>query len=123
MKTNENGFPVCVVQKEVIRDDCVHIDHSLRSLCTDREEKKKKNNIMLTHISFESGLRKLNIPSFSLTGFFIIIEMPCDINGLLKSMTLSRSDVIVMAPIAISASYSLINVVEHFIGICANESI
>lgn len=33
-----------------------------------------------------------------------MIEMPSDMNGLLKSMTRSRSDVIVIGAIAISAS-------------------
>lgn len=47
---------------------------------------------------------KLKTPGVCLTGFLIIIEMPNDINGLLKSMTRSRSAVIVMAAMAISAS-------------------
>lgn len=37
-------------------------------------------------------------------GFFIMIDMPSDIKGLLKSMTRSRSDVMVIDAIAISAS-------------------
>lgn len=37
-------------------------------------------------------------------GFFIIMLMPRDINGLLKSITRSRSEVIVRGAIAISAS-------------------
>ncbi|KAI9587692.1 hypothetical protein GQX74_003538 [Glossina fuscipes] len=49
---------------------------------------------------------KLNTPGVCLTGFLIIIEMPSDMNGLLKSITRSRSAVIVMAAIAISASCS-----------------
>jgi len=37
-------------------------------------------------------------------GFFIMILMPRDINGLLKSITRSRSEVMVRGAIAISAS-------------------
>lgn len=58
----------------------------------------------LTQISLESGFKKLNTPGFCLTGFLIIIEIPRDMNGLLKSITRSLSDVIVMEAIAISAS-------------------
>lgn len=47
---------------------------------------------------------KLNTPGVCFTGFLIMMEMPSDMNGLLKSMTRSRSAVIVMAAIAISAS-------------------
>lgn len=60
---------------------------------------------LLTQISLESGFKKLKTPGFCFTGFFIIMEIPSDINGLLKSITRSRSDVIVMDAIAISASY------------------
>lgn len=59
---------------------------------------------LLTQISFDSGFKKLNTPGFCLTGFFIMIEMPSDMNGLLKSITRSRSDVIVIGAIAMSAS-------------------
>lgn len=58
----------------------------------------------LTQISFDSGFRKLKTPGFCLTGFFIMIDIPSDINGLLKSITRSRSDVIVIGAIAMSAS-------------------
>lgn len=58
----------------------------------------------LTQISCDSGFKKLNTPGFCLIGFLIIIEMPSDINGLLKSMTRSRSAVMVIGAIAISAS-------------------
>lgn len=37
-------------------------------------------------------------------GFFIMIDMPSDMKGLLKSMTRSRSAVIVIGAIAMSAS-------------------
>lgn len=57
-----------------------------------------------TQISLDNGFRKLNTPGFCLTGFLIIIEMPRDMKGLLKSITRSRSDVIVIDAIAISAS-------------------
>lgn len=60
----------------------------------------------LTQISCDKGFMKLKTPGVCLTGFLIIIEIPSDINGLLKSMTRSRSAVIVMAAIAISASCS-----------------
>jgi hypothetical protein len=58
----------------------------------------------LTQISFDNGLRKLKKLGLCFTGFLIIIEMPSDMNGLLKSMTLSRSEVIVIDAIAISDS-------------------
>lgn len=38
-----------------------------------------------------------------------MIEMPSDMNGLLKSMTRSRSDVIVIGAMAISASCETMN--------------
>lgn len=63
-------------------------------------------NITQTQISLLKGLRKLNTPGFCLTGFLIIILIPSDMNGLLKSMTRSRSDVIVIGAIATSASYN-----------------
>ena len=47
------------------------------------------------------------MPGFFFTGFFIIMEMPKDMNGFVKSMTLSRADVMVNGAIAISASYSV----------------
>lgn len=59
---------------------------------------------ILTQISCDKGSMKLNTPGVCFTGFLIIIEMPNDMNGLLKSMTRSRSAVMVMAAIAISAS-------------------
>lgn len=59
----------------------------------------------LTQISCDNGLKKLNTPGFCLIGFLIIILIPKDINGLLKSMTLSRSLVIVIGAIAMSASW------------------
>jgi hypothetical protein len=58
----------------------------------------------LTQISFDNGFRKLKKPGLCFTGFCIIMEMPSDMNGLLKSMTLSRSDVIVIDAIAMSDS-------------------
>lgn len=59
----------------------------------------------LTQISCDSGFKKLNTPGFCLIGFLIIIEIPSDINGLLKSITRSRSLVMVIGAIAMSASY------------------
>lgn len=58
----------------------------------------------LTQISCESGLRKLKTPGVCFTGFLIIMEMPSDMKGLVKSMTRSRSAVIVMGAMAMSAS-------------------
>lgn len=60
--------------------------------------------LMLTQISFDNGFKKLNTPGVGFTGLLTIIEIPSDMNGLLKSMTRSRSDVIVIGAIAISAS-------------------
>lgn len=64
-----------------------------------------ERGVKLTQISCDKGFIKLNTPGVCLIGFLIIIEIPNDINGLLKSMTRSRSAVIVMAATAISASY------------------
>lgn len=61
-------------------------------------------NITQTQISLLNGFKKLKTPGFCLTGFFIIMLIPSDIKGLLKSITLSRSEVIVMGAIAMSAS-------------------
>lgn len=58
----------------------------------------------LTQISCESGLRKLKTPGVCFTGFLIIMEMPSDMKGLVKSMTRSRSAVIVRGAMAMSAS-------------------
>lgn len=58
----------------------------------------------LTHISFDNGFRKLRRFGFCFKGFFIMIDIPSDIKGLLKSMTRSRSEVIVIDATAISAS-------------------
>lgn len=59
----------------------------------------KKN--LHTQISFDNGFKKLKTPGFCLTGFFIIMEIPSDMKGLLKSIIRSRSDVIVIGAIAI----------------------
>lgn len=61
-------------------------------------------NMTHTQISLDKGFMKLNTPGFCFTGFLIIILIPSDMKGLLKSITLSRSDVIVIDAIAISAS-------------------
>jgi len=45
-----------------------------------------------------------NTPGFCFSGFLIMMLMPRFINGLLKSMTLSRVDEIVSGAIAKSAS-------------------
>jgi hypothetical protein len=58
----------------------------------------------VTQISRDRGFKKLKTPGFCFTGFFIIIEIPRDMNGFEKSITRSLSDVIVMLAIAISAS-------------------
>lgn len=70
-----------------------------RTIDTARYEK-----ITQTQISFESGFRKLKTPGFCFTGFLIIMLMPSDMNGLLKSITLSLSEVIVIEAMAMSAS-------------------
>ena len=46
------------------------------------------------------------MPGFFFTGFFIIIDMPNDMNGFVKSITLSRAEVMVSGAIAMSASYA-----------------
>ena len=61
-------------------------------------------NIMQTQISLLKGFKKLKTPGFCFTGFLIMMLIPNDMNGLLKSITRSRSDVIVIEAIAISAS-------------------
>ena len=53
--------------------------------------------------SAESGFMNEKTPGFSLTGFWIMMLMPRLMNGLLKSMTRSRADVIVNGAIARSA--------------------
>lgn len=58
----------------------------------------------LTQISCDSGFMKLNTPGVCLIGFLIIIDIPSDMNGFEKSITLSLSAVIVIAAMAISAS-------------------
>ena len=57
-----------------------------------------------TQISLLSGFKKLKTPGFCLMGFLIIMLIPSDMNGLLKSITRSRSDVIVIGAMAMSAS-------------------
>jgi len=44
-------------------------------------------------------------PGFCFSGFLIMMLIPRFMNGLLKSMTRSRIDVIVMGAIAISATF------------------
>ena len=51
-----------------------------------------------------SGSMNEKIPGFCLSGFLIMMLMPSCMNGLLKSMTRSRTDVMVNGAIAISAS-------------------
>lgn len=64
-----------------------------------------KLKITHTQISLESGFRKLKTPGFCFTGFLIMMEMPSDMKGLLKSMTRSLSEVIVIGAMAMSASW------------------
>lgn len=52
----------------------------------------------------ERGSMKLNTPGFCFSGFLIMMEMPRLIKGLLKSMTLSRMEVMVSGAMARSAS-------------------
>ena len=56
--------------------------------------------------SAESGFMNEKTPGMSLIGFLIMMLMPRLMNGLLKSITRSRADVIVNGAIARSASYS-----------------
>lgn len=58
----------------------------------------------VTQISCERGLRKLKTPGFCFIGFLIMMEMPRDMKGLLKSMTRSLSEVMVMGAMVKSAS-------------------
>jgi hypothetical protein len=50
------------------------------------------------------------IPGFFFCGFLIIIEIPKDMKGFVKSMTRSRADVMVNGAIAISASYLVVSI-------------
>ncbi len=61
----------------------------------------------MTHIqiSYESGYMKEKTPGTSLVGFLIMMEIPRLMNGLEKSMTRSRREVIVRGAIAKSASW------------------
>ena len=54
--------------------------------------------------SAESGFMNEKTPGMSLVGFLIMMLMPRLMNGLLKSMTRSRDDVIVNGAMARSAS-------------------
>ena len=60
----------------------------------------------MTHIqiSYDSGYIKENTPGTSLVGFLIMMEIPRLMNGFEKSITRSRSDVMVNGAIAMSAS-------------------
>jgi len=58
----------------------------------------------MTVTSAERGFINEKTPGMSLVGFLIMMLMPRLINGLLKSMTRSRADVIVNGAIARSAS-------------------
>ena len=69
---------------------------------------------MKIQISCESGFINEKIPGFFLAGFLIMMLMPRDINGLVKSMTLSLKAVIVNGAIAISASYQIMYFYYHF---------
>lgn len=66
--------------------------------------RKNKVKKAFTQISFDNGLRKLKKLGLCGTGFLIMIEMPSDMKGLLKSITRSRSEVMVIDAIAMSAS-------------------
>ena len=54
--------------------------------------------------SADRGFMNEKTPGMSLTGFLIMMLIPRLMNGLLKSMTISRADVMVNAAIARSAS-------------------
>ncbi|CAG2110607.1 unnamed protein product, partial [Medioppia subpectinata] len=66
------------------------------------ENLETKNNTTETPI-YERFMNE-KIPGFFFTGFLIIIEIPKDMNGFVKSITLSRADVIVNGAIAMSDS-------------------
>lgn len=76
-----------------------YLDTVNRTMDTPMYEK-----ITHTQISLLRGFRKLNTPGFCFIGFLIMMLIPKDMKGLLKSITRSRSDVIVMGAIAMSAS-------------------
>jgi len=57
------------------------------------------------HISFDKGLMKLRTPGLCFFGLYTIMLIPKDINGLENSITRSRSELIVRAEMAMSASY------------------
>ncbi len=57
------------------------------------------------HISYDRGYMKEKTPGISFVGFLIMMLIPRLMKGLLKSITLSRTDVIVNGAIARSASY------------------
>jgi hypothetical protein len=63
----------------------------------------------MTHIqiSYESGYMKEKTPGDSLVGFLIMILMPRLMNGFEKSMSLSRTAVIVKGAIDKSASLKI----------------
>lgn len=74
------------------------------NFCIRTRSKNKANEMTLTQISFDNGLIKLKNDSCCFNGFLIMIEMPWFMKGVEKSITRSRSDVIVSGAMAISAS-------------------
>lgn len=57
-----------------------------------------------SQISLDKGLIKLRTPGVCFFGLYTIILMPSDMKGLENSITRSRSELIVKAEIAMSAS-------------------
>ncbi len=66
------------------------------------------------HISYDRGYMKEKTPGISLMGFLNIMLIPKLMKGLLKSITLSRTEVIVNGAIARSASYKCKIVSHHW---------
>ncbi len=63
---------------------------------------------MHIQISLDKGFMKEKMPGFFLTGLLIMMLIPNDMNGLVKSITRSLSDVIVKGATAMSAIVSTI---------------
>lgn len=61
------------------------------------------NSSMYHFTSFDSGSMNEKTLGFCVSGFLIMMLIPRFINGVEKSTTLSRADVIVRSPIAMSA--------------------
>ena len=63
-------------------------------------------NTMHSQMCVSSGSMNENTPGFCFSGFLIMMLMPSCMNGLLKSITRSRIDVIVIGAMAMSATFN-----------------